>query len=557
MRLTRKEIYFIIFFLAFALRLLYLNQIMESPFFDNPAVNEYEYDSWAREIVSGKLLRDVIPYHGPVYPYILAFIYKIFGINRFMGRLFGVVVSSLTSVLMASFCMRSAGRKAGMIAGVLSAVYWPFIYWSGELLVTTLALFCNMVILLFLWDIKKRPRPFTFLLCGILIGLSAVTRPNILLLMPFIAGWVFFCPMPRRLKLTGTALMISAAAVIIAPVTLMNHIISGDLVFIQAQSGLNMYLGLNPHLDGLHSIRPGIEWDKLMLVPIRLGYIFDSQRTKFWLEQAVLVVSNEPVLFMKHLLRKIFFILSQNEISSGRYIFFNREFAPFIYSLPGFWLIGPLGIGGFLFLLKRVREMDVQYIFISGIFLTSLPFQTCSRYRVTLVAMLLIFASYVVSEFIDRLYKRDKKAVFTMAGLIFIGSLVVNLDIMDTRGRDHSRIHLNLAQAYTRVSQYDKALDEVKKAVDAGPQDADVYKTMGDVFLGMGDLEKAENSYKKALDIEPEYFIVMNDLGVIKGEQGDLDSAERFFRKAVIVYPFFEKAKKNLETCAGLRLKRR
>ncbi|MBN1405300.1 MAG: tetratricopeptide repeat protein [Candidatus Omnitrophica bacterium] len=590
-KLKPSETYLFIFLLALAIRLFYLHNIMASPFFNHPVINEAEYDLWSKEILNGELLWKAVPYHGPVYPYTLALIYKFAGHNYYIGRFFGVLISSLACILLAHISMRPFGKKVGVLTGVLAACYWPFIYWSCELLPAALVLFLNLAAFGILQKARKNPRLIYFLSSGLIIGISSATRPNILLVLPFLLIWLWVgisrlplsIPKPPGLEpwdegkvhgserktllfrtriergtrfiKTASVLMLGIL-VIVVPVMFMHYKASGDFVFLQTQAELNLYLGLNPNLDSLHSIRPGIAWDKLMLEPIRLNLLSPAEKSKYWIARSMEAVGNEPLLFIKHIFRKIFFILSPNEISSGRYIFYNRNFAPLIFSLPGFWLVGPLGICGAMMGVKRRRELGLFYVFLIGIFVASLPFQTCSRYRLALVPFLMVFASYAIVEFGKRITAKDKKQVALFIAMLIPGIILVNADLAATKYRDHSRINLTLSQVYLRMSDYPRAMGEIRKSLSLRPNEADSYNTLGDIYFNMGKLDKAEEAYKKALRLEPEYFRAANAIGVINAMQGNYEVAKRYFKRALIIYPFYGNARQNLERCDDARKKR-
>lgn len=545
---TRRNIYLFIFLSAFVLRFTYLNQLTRSPLFNFPLVDEYEYHKWAMDILSGNLLWNSIPYHGPVYPYILAGLYNIFGPDFYAARFFGIIVSSLTCVLLGHICWESIDKKTGIIAGLSAAVYWPLIYWSGELVVETLAIFLSLIVFLLLWKAKSRPRSGIIFLAGLFTGLSAATRPNILFLTPFFIIWIFVS-LPRQSFLKNTFFLVLGMAIIIAPITLRNYLVSHEFVLIQDQSGLNLYLGLNPNIDTIYNKRAGIIWDKWMLETIRMNIVGANERGKYWIDKAILIASNEPVLFLKHVFKNILLIFSRFEMSVDKDILYNRNFCPFVFGLPGFWLVGPLGICGAVLGWKKRRELALCYIFLIGIFLSSIPFQTSSRYRLFFAVILIIFSAVAVVDLSEIIIARDKKRMFSFAAILLLAIGIVDLDIpgVGSRSNNYSRTHLSLAEAYLNGTELSKALDEDKKFLYLYPNDPEGYKTLGDIYFAMKDFSRAEKAYEKALSMEPDYFRAANNIGVIKVMRNDIPGACRYFKRAVIICPFYNEALLNLE----------
>ncbi|MFA5143528.1 MAG: glycosyltransferase family 39 protein [Candidatus Omnitrophota bacterium] len=546
---TRRT-YLIIFFLAFVIRLIYLNQLTQSPLFGFFIADEFEYDRWAKEILSGRLLWSGVPYHGPLYPYLLAFLYKIFGGGYYIGRLFGVVVSSLACVLIAHISRKSCGRVAGIIAGLAAAFYWPLIYWSCELVTETLAIFLSLAAFLLLWRAADDKRPAITFLAGLFIGLSAAARPNIALIVPFILVWIFM--ISRRGSFVKNALiLISGAAVIIAPITLRHYLVSGEFVLLQAHGGLNLFLGLNPHLDTMYGVRAGLVWDKWMLEPIRANVLSGNGQGRFWIAKAMLMISQEPVLFIKHIFTNALSILSSVEICADKEILYNRNFSPLIFSLPGFWLIGPLGLCGAVLMFKRRRELALHYLFLIATFLTLVPFQTSSRHRLFLAVMLLLFAVFALDDIWKRIASADRRGLVYAVCILLICCGLVNIDMAGVKPREYSRTHLSLAEVYLKRSEPHRALAEIKEYICLYPDDAEGYKALGDIYLDMKDRPKAETAYRKALRLDPEYFRAANNIGAMMAMRGDIAGARRYFKRAVTIYPFYDDAIRNLKKCGS------
>src|SRR6266700_3833284 len=64
---------------AFGVRLLYLWQIRDAPFFDLRIGDAQAYHEWAKRIAAGDWLGQGVFYQAPLYPYFLAIVYRIFG----------------------------------------------------------------------------------------------------------------------------------------------------------------------------------------------------------------------------------------------------------------------------------------------------------------------------------------------------------------------------------------------------------------------------------------------------------------------------------------------
>ena len=74
--------------LALGLRLGYLLQASDSPFFDTPIVDARSYAEYARELAAGTWAGRPMPFwQAPFYPYFLAVLFSFFGENYDLPRL--------------------------------------------------------------------------------------------------------------------------------------------------------------------------------------------------------------------------------------------------------------------------------------------------------------------------------------------------------------------------------------------------------------------------------------------------------------------------------------
>ena len=70
----------------------------------------------------------------------------------------------------------------------------------------------------------------------------------------------------------------------------------------------------------------------------------------------------------------------------------------------------------------------------------------------------------------------------------------------------------NRGQAYSDKGETDKALTDLKKAIELDPKYADAYNNLGVLYVKTGDNEKAIVNFKKALEIDPNHKNAANNL---------------------------------------------
>src|SRR5215212_5077306 len=116
-----------IFAAALVLRLIAIFELRDLTLFRAPQLDSAEYLEWARPLAAGNFVWPNPPQHGPGYPFFLALI---LGISDSLTavRVVQAILGALSCVLVALTAERWFGRRAGMIAGALLALYAPLIW---------------------------------------------------------------------------------------------------------------------------------------------------------------------------------------------------------------------------------------------------------------------------------------------------------------------------------------------------------------------------------------------------------------------------------------------
>ena len=130
----------------------------------------------------------------PINALVLAAVYSLVGFNGTAARIVIAIFGTLTCGVLYSIGKKLFGRKAGIIASLMLAVYPLHVYMSSmyEYPQTTfILLLCLAVHQL----VSLSQRPNAWYRCaysGVLLGLAAMTVPTILTAAPFIAIWLLF-----------------------------------------------------------------------------------------------------------------------------------------------------------------------------------------------------------------------------------------------------------------------------------------------------------------------------------------------------------------------------
>jgi len=436
--------------IALAIRIIYLLQLSHNPVFDSPILDEKIHHEWASLSAAGKdwsvdpETGEAIAYfRAPLYIWFLSGIYKIFGTDPgFAPRLIQSLLGAFGCGLLLLLGARLFNRTVGIVAGLAAALNWILVYFDNELLIVPLIVFLDIALVLLLVIAAERRRWHLFAAAGLLLGLSAIARPNILLFAPPLCLWILITARRTGWKNgLGHACAFGLALLLpILPITARNQIVADDSVLIASQGGVNFYIGNNRDTDGVTAVVPGLSsnwWDTYSathaIAEGALGHKpKESEVSRFFFHQGFRFWIDEPGLAAYALMMKVRYFFCRQEYANNKCIYsFTEEFTPVIAWLPlGFWIIAPLGLLGLVLSLaaRKKRPLFPLWGFILFYTFSVVIFFVTARFRIPVVPFLTLYAAFCVVWFLRRIKKRAYKAV-AGAGIVFAALLCFVLHV--------------------------------------------------------------------------------------------------------------------------------
>src|SRR5690606_19776446 len=101
------------------------------PAFYVPQIDSLWHHRWAIEIISGKFWGDEVFFRAPLYPYLLALIYWIFGIKIFVAKFIQAIGGALTCVLIYQLGRTAFTERVGRLASLLAVFYGTMILYES------------------------------------------------------------------------------------------------------------------------------------------------------------------------------------------------------------------------------------------------------------------------------------------------------------------------------------------------------------------------------------------------------------------------------------------
>lgn len=106
----------------------------------------------------------------------------------------------------------------------------------------------------------------------------------------------------------------------------------------------------------------------------------------------------------------------------------------------------------------------------------------------------------------------------------------------------------NIALIYNQKGNTEKALEAMREARDANPNDINLITTEAVVQYNLGNSEKSKSLFEQATQLDPINPELQYNLGVIAGEAGDFKNASNYYNRAIELNSKYLDAYMNLAT---------
>ena len=544
-------IIFIMFSLSFLIRFICLQQVKQSPFFENPIIDAAGYDSSAIDMANSSKTLDSGEafYQAPLYTYFLALQYKIFGHNYFLARIIQIIISSLSCILLYLIALRLFNTPVAIISSIIYSLYGPIIFYDLELLKPFMTIFFNLLGMFILLLVLKSPSWKKWFLSGIVFGLAVLTREDTFLFVFFICIWIwliFHKTKPVSVIFSYIVALCLGIGIIVLPVTIRNYIVKKDFVLVSKTGGLNFYIGNMPKTEYYLSLQPGYEWLKLSNMPYEAtgSNLKSSAWSNWYYKEAFKFIIAHPFDWSRIMLKKLIIFLNGYEYEPNYDINYIKTYSLVlritIFKLMGlyypFGIIAPFAFIGMFLLIKKqdiVGKMSLLYFYILAYSAAVVFFLVKARYRITIVPVVIIFSSFAIYQLWNKIAKNEYKLFggLMIALLVLLG--LFNYSFYKTDAHNHFPLNYYMGRDYVKHKDYDNAIEEFKKAIEINPDSTDAHNELAMVYEKKGLQEDAFAECMKALELAPDYAEAFATLGTIYNNINQNDKAINAYKQAV------------------------
>jgi 4-amino-4-deoxy-L-arabinose transferase-like glycosyltransferase len=374
-----------------------------------------------------------------LYTLYLTGVYALFGPNPLAARVIQALLAGvLQTILMWRIGKRTFGPTAGLLAAAFSAVYIYFVYYAGALITETFYITCLLWIVDIALRIDERagaaPRAagggrrwLIWAELGLAIGITALFRQLVLLLVPFLFLWLWWRVARRRegdaaggwaarwLGWRTLAPFVLAVAVVVAlilPWTIRNYRVFHTTVLLNTNSGYVFFWANHPiYGTQFVGILPGDGPGYGDLLPKEVLSLNEAEMDKALLARGIGFVLDDPgryALLSLSRTREYFKFWPSPDSSTISNISRVGSFGLFLpLMLYGVILAGVRSVRK---LRNPRREQEAWRAqvwlllgFIAVYTLMHLLTWTLIRYRLPVDAFLLVFAAYGVVDLLQRI----------------------------------------------------------------------------------------------------------------------------------------------------------
>lgn len=509
--LSRKTLVLmgVLFVAAVSVRIGLLASLWHDPLFRVPILDERFYLDWAERIVSGSAVPASAYFVEPGYAVLIALFLALFH-SAIPVSVFQILLGSIVPLFL-FLAVRNVVRNEGIsfFVGLTAAGFGPFIFYDVLLLKTSVEMFLLSAIVLSIVMFWQRGSWRFFLALGMLFGLTAIVKANILFTIPFLFASIIFSFLPRFGKETlfKAGAFLFGATLLIAPITIRNWSLDRSLSLINTSGGPNLYIGNWEGADGtlkppaFISVDPQKEESSWRAVAESYNnrHLSGSEVSSFWMNEAVSSALGDIPRIASLGIKKIRLLFARETIGDNFDIAYGETvFRPLRFAVP-FWVAAMAGMFGVLFSLFVFEKRFLPlYALLFGYSLTMLASHVAERYRLALAPVLLLFFGIALSWGIRQWRARRYGFVFSFLFALSIFSLLAFVPIQASR-TTRSDMNSNFGAVYEKRGEFLSAEEFFERGLAADDAHIPSLLGLGRMELRSGNIDRSIELFRKAL----------------------------------------------------------
>ncbi|PKO01332.1 MAG: hypothetical protein CVU42_00560 [Chloroflexi bacterium HGW-Chloroflexi-4] len=332
-------------------------------------------------------------FHPPLYPLLIGILLKI-GFSIFGIRLINFTALFLT-ILLTYLLLRKMRAEFSPIISVFLILGYPVLFYTaGTLYPQTIGGLFLVIAVFFFWDNELTIK--NIILTGLFLGLSILTIPTFLFVLPF---FILFMLFKQKIHFLKLILLAASTFLIIAPWTIRNYFVFDQFVLVSSNFGINFLIG-NSSATTPNNGPNAWTGVKDFIEVADLQHMDEFERNSYYTRSAIELIKNDPIHYGKLYFQKVAnYFNYRNDLSTKNESSNSKDILMFI--TYGFMII--------VILLRIIVPRKKQFssfelflilLYLASAFVSAIVF-TRIRYRLPFDLLLIILASLSIEKFIQ------------------------------------------------------------------------------------------------------------------------------------------------------------
>ncbi|MFH0795170.1 MAG: tetratricopeptide repeat protein [bacterium] len=511
------------------------------PYFDQvvDGFDQAAYHKWAITIVEGDWVgrSNKIFYNTPLYAYFVAIFYWIGGVQFELTHFVQAWIGVGSVLLLYAVGRRFFARSVALWGTLLFLFCRPVAFYEQQLLVEGPLILLHLGFLYCVARGMETPRRLVWwILAGIMFMLCAIGRGNILLFFPVVAVWILWYfkseSWPRR---AGFAVaFVVSFFVAVSPVTLHNRLIGGKWVLTTNNGPILLFIGNTYDGQGMFGYPPSFrEVEKKYK---GLGKPPD------WGGEAIANIKSHFGTWLGIMATKTYWFWNRYNVPSNAYLYKASEVTPFLRIFPvGYGLLFPFGLAGMIASWREWRKYSILYLYILAFALSIIVIFVLGRYRLQALPVMALFTAYLLKQVAElwRGARRGEAIALGVSAIALAGALYQPPEIFT--GESHELISPRednfYATGFFQRGEYDKALQQYRRAIEREPRYGPAYKGSAGAYLRQNRTQEAALVLREGLRANPSDVDIARSLVDVDLAMGELEEARNLLEQLVRIYP--------------------
>jgi predicted negative regulator of RcsB-dependent stress response len=397
---------------------------------------------------------------------------------------------------------------------------------------------------------------------GFVIGLSAINRGAILLLLPFLVIWIrgvlrrnWAIGPYATVQMSGRSATHAITAALLPTCVLVGLVVLHNVRVDSRASGGRMgplpvahNMGINFYLGNHWSLREinktghpqhFSHYDEIMMLPEQAGVSGAFAASQFLFRRTLEDIAADPGQWLRLMLVKVGELGHGAEIPRSANLYAVRSHSAVlaillwknIIAFPSGVII-PLGMVGMALAVCGWRGHWLPLAMALTQFVFVLMFFVTARYRLPAMPLMMLYGVFAVGQIAGALRTRAwGRGAALVAAVIVLGA-ACNWRIAGGAEEHGYYEYALLAQVHDQAGRLDVAIENYEEALRLNPDYAWAHLQLGAALLRRGDLRLAEKRLRRGIDLEPH----SPNVPIARLNLGRVLARQRQLREAVEVW---------------------